>query len=86
MGYELYDVGLGTLFAVMAGAINTALATWLIRTGRKTNAIILVANGKHVLSDVVTTGAALVGMLIAWLTNLIFIDLIVAALAAFISS
>ncbi len=78
--YELFDVGDGALFALLAGGINAVLAGWLIRTGRKTSAIILVANGKHVLSDVITTGAAMVGMGIAWVTQIVFIDALVAAM------
>ncbi len=80
LGHELLDVGGAAGFALLAGIINAVLGWWLVRTGRRTNALILVANGKHVLSDVITTGAALAGMGIAGLTGLILIDLVVAAL------
>lgn len=79
IGYDLSDVQLGAGFALLAGVVNGILGGWLVQTGKKRNSIILTANGKHVLSDVITTGAALAGMLAAWMTGWIWIDLLAAA-------
>lgn len=79
-GYSLDNVGQGMMLVVIAAAINTVLGLWLIRTGKRENALILIANGKHVLSDVITTAASLFGLIGAWLTEIILVDLAVAVL------
>ena len=78
--YALNDVQSGIVLVIFAAVINTILGWWLLRTGKRENALILIANGKHVLSDVVTTAASLVGMVGAWLTGIILVDVIVAVL------
>lgn len=80
ISYALNDVRSGIILVVFAAVLNSILGWWLIRTGKRENALILIANGKHVLSDVVTTGASLAGMVGAWLTGIIGIDLAVAVL------
>ncbi len=80
VGYSLLNVSQGAGLSALAGVINAILGAWMIHTGKRQNAIILVAHGKHVMSDVITTAAAMAGLLVAWITNLIYIDLIVALL------
>jgi|GEM_PF-85103 cation diffusion facilitator family transporter len=80
VGYALRDVSGGVALVILAGLINAALGGYLIRAGKRYNSLILRANGIHVLSDVVTTGASLIGLLGAVWTGVIQIDLFVAAL------
>ncbi len=78
--YELMDVFGGAAYAILAAAINAVLGWYLIAIGNKHQSLIVRANGYHVLSDVITTGAALIGMIGAKLTGLIIIDLLAATL------
>jgi cation diffusion facilitator family transporter len=65
--------------------INLALGWHLLRTGRRTRSDILVADGKHVLSDVWTSAGALVGVGLVRLTGNPRIDIVTAfLLGAFI--
>lgn len=57
---EHLEIGIG--ISVGLALINLFLGVALIRTGKKHDSLILVANGKHVLSDMWTTIAALVGV------------------------
>jgi cation diffusion facilitator family transporter len=50
-GLELQRLGIGTSIVLAASLINAALGYYLLRTGRRTNSLILEANGKHVLTD-----------------------------------
>ena len=50
-------------------AINAALGTYLIRTGKRGGSLILESNGKHVLTDVWTSLGALVGLGLVALTG-----------------
>jgi cation diffusion facilitator family transporter len=62
VGVELERLGLGILLAGGAGVVNLLLGLYLVRAGKRHESATLVADGKHVLTDVVTTGAALVGL------------------------
>jgi cation diffusion facilitator family transporter len=65
-----------------AGAINLVWALVLIRSGRAWKSPALVAGGKHVMTDVWTTGAVLVGFALVPLTGWLRLDPLVAALVA----
>src|ERR1039457_4833595 len=50
-GLQLENLGTGVLLVLMAGILNAGLGYYLLRIGRRTNSLILEANGKHVLTD-----------------------------------
>ena len=65
--------------------INLALGTMLVRVGRRTSALILVANGRHVLTDVWTTAGVVLGLvLVAWTGTVVLDPLMAIAVAAWI--
>ena len=65
-----------------AGLINLAWALVLIRSGRAWKSPALVAGGKHVMTDVWTTGAVLVGFALVPITGWLRLAPLVAALVA----
>jgi cation diffusion facilitator family transporter len=76
----LEDLGLGMILAVVASLINLAVATVLLRVGKKHGSIILEADGHHLMSDVITTAAVLAGLGLVWLSGWAVLDPIVAML------
>ena len=73
---------LGILLNGMGGAINFAWALVLLRLGRRWRSPALVAGGKHIMTDVWTTGAVLAGFAMVIFTGRLWIDPAVAALVA----
>jgi cation diffusion facilitator family transporter len=65
-----------------AGLINLGWALLLLRVGRRWKSPALVAGGKHVMTDVWTTGAVLVGFALVPLTGWLRLDPLVAGLVA----
>ena len=51
VGLELENLSAGALLVAAAGLVNAALGVYLLRVGRRSNSIILEADGKHVLTD-----------------------------------
>ncbi len=82
-GYELREVSTGLVLMVGAGVVNGVLGWYLMHVGSQEKSLIVRANGVHVLSDTYTTIFAIVGAAGAWLTGMIYIDLIVAVLGGF---
>lgn len=67
-------LGLGLLVLVAASLVNLLLGIGLIRAGRRTRSLTLVADGKHVLTDVYTSGGVVVGLLAVRWTGWYWLD------------
>ncbi len=70
--------GLEILFAVTL--VNLALGVTLVQVGKKTESLTLLADGKHILTDVYTSGGVLLGLLLVRLTGWYRLDGIIACL------
>lgn len=81
-GITLENLDTGTYFIFAASVINLALGGFLVWRGKKTNSLILVANGKHVLTDSWTSFGVVAGLLLVIWTGWLFFDPIVAILVA----
>ena len=66
-GLELTNVGAGTLFTLLTSVLNAGLGWYLVRTGKRTQSLILEADGKHVLTDSWTSAGVVSGLvLVMW--------------------
>jgi len=73
---------LGLLVNGAAAVINGAWGVFLIRIGRRRRSLVLVADGKHLLTDVATSAGVIVGLGLAVVTGLAILDPLLAALVA----
>lgn len=78
----LENVEVGLLISVGASLINLAVALVLIKAGKKNNSITLDADGKHLMTDVYTSGGVLLGILLVKLSGWQILDGIVAVAVA----
>jgi len=74
------DAGLVLIIAAML--VNGAMGRWLIKTGRSQGSITLEADGKHLLSDAVTSVAVLAALLVVKFTGFVLADPICAIVVA----
>ncbi len=72
------QMGLWILF--VTSLINLVLGVGLIRVGKRTDSLTLIADGRHVMTDVYTSGGVLIGLFLVHLTGLSRIDGIVACI------
>lgn len=72
----------GLAISVVATIINVVWALVLIRHGRKAKSPAIEADGKHLMTDVVSTGGVLVGLGLVYLTQFARLDAILAGLVA----
>ncbi len=68
-GLQLENLGAGTALILVAGMLNASLGLYLLRTGRRTNSLILEADGKHVLTDSWTSFGVVGGLGLVLLTR-----------------
>jgi len=77
---EAPALGLG--INAIAAVINAAWAQALIREGRKHRSVALEADGRHIMSDVVTSAGVLIGLILVLITGNAVLDPILAILVA----
>lgn len=68
-GLSLENLGFGVALTGAAAVINGGLGAYLVWIGRRKHSLILVANGKHVLTDCWTSLAVLVGLGLVMVTK-----------------
>ncbi|MDR2973401.1 MAG: cation diffusion facilitator family transporter [Propionibacteriaceae bacterium] len=75
---ELESIGVGALVAVAAAAVNGVVGSILIMVGKKRRSPTLLADGKHLWTDVVTSVGVVIGILLVMVTGWQPLDSIVA--------
>lgn len=73
-GPQLESLGIGVLIISGAGGINLMLGFYLIRIGKKTNSLTLIADGKHVLTDSYTSIGVIIGISLVMITGFELLD------------
>jgi cation diffusion facilitator family transporter len=72
----------GLAINAIAGVINAAWSWLLIRHGRRLRSPALVADGRHLFTDVVTSAVVIIGLLLVPLTGWAWLDSALAAMVA----
>lgn len=76
------ELGTGMLVSLGASGLNALLGWFLIRSGRKARSPAVVADGQHILTDVLTSVGVLVGIGLAWLSGWWVLDPLLAIAVA----
>lgn len=80
--HELESLGLGTVIALAATAVNLLVGRMLIRVGRAQRSPALTADGRHVITDVWTTGGVLIGLAVVAVSGWLWVDAVIALVLA----
>lgn len=80
-----YPVAIKQLFegAVIIGAtglVNLLVAYFLINTGRKHHSLTLEADGKHLMTDAITSAGLVVGVILIYFTEVYWLDSVISLL------
>jgi len=79
-GFELENLDQGMLFISVATALNGGLGYYLMRLGNRYHSLVLEADGKHILTDCLTSLGVIVALILTRLTGWIYFDPILALL------
>ncbi len=78
----LEAVDLGLVVAVISAVLNGAVALILMRAGARLRSVTLVADARHLLTDVWTTGGVVLGVLVVDWTGWLILDPLIAFVVA----
>jgi cation diffusion facilitator family transporter len=81
-GLHLENINQGTYLITVATVLNGALGWYLVKQGKKYHSIVLEANGKHVLTDSLTSFGVIIALLLTLLTGWLPFDPILAIIVA----
>jgi cation diffusion facilitator family transporter len=65
-GPGAHQLDLGLILIAIAGGVNGAVGLLLLHAGRRRGSIALVADGKHLLTDAITSAAVLAALAVMW--------------------
>ncbi|WP_432710403.1 cation diffusion facilitator family transporter [Pedobacter sp.] len=68
---QLYD---GAIIITATGFINLLVAYYLINTGKKHHSLTLEADGKHLLSDAISSAGLVIGIILIQITKIYWLD------------
>ena len=77
-GVELRQLDVGLAITAVLALVNLSLGVFLVRAGKKTNQLILIANGKHVLTDMWTSAGVVIGVGLVYATGITWLDPLMA--------
>lgn len=84
-GHEINELGLGMILMAIAAIINLILGSYVLKVGREENNMMAVSNGKHVLTDVWTSGGVILTLFLISVTGWVILDTVVSlAIAGYI--
>ena len=79
---SLPNLGSGSVLLLATTLVNLVLGTTLVKVGKRTGSLVLVADGRHIMTDVYTTGGVLLGLLLVGWTGWYWLDGGIACLVA----
>ncbi len=74
----LEHLGIGLAVSMVASIVNGVVARVLTTNGRRRRSMTLIADGRHLFTDVITSIGVIVGIALVWLTGWQRLDPIVA--------
>lgn len=71
---EISGLDMGLALTVLAGAGNFFMGYFLVSRGKKHDSVLMVADGKHLISDTVSSIGLVAGLAIMYFTKIYWID------------
>ncbi|MBD1396112.1 cation transporter [Pontibacter sp. JH31] len=75
---HLSRLNTGIYLIAAAGVVNYIVGHFTEQRGNRSNSLVLVAGGKHLKTDAYSTAGILVGLLLIYLTGMVWLDSVVA--------
>lgn len=81
---SIQQLDLGIILIGISALLNLFTGMVCVKIGTKNHSLPLISSGKHLLSDTYSTAGILVGLVLMYLTNIQWLDSVVAILFSFI--
>ena len=75
---KIHSLDIAALLSLLAGAGNYVMGKYLLKLGKKHQSVIMTADGKHLISDTVSSIGLVIGLLVIHFTGLLWLDHVIA--------
>ncbi len=75
---KLQSIETGVWLSAATGAVNFMMGKYLVSRGEKTHSLLMTANGKHLISDTVSSIGLVAGLFLILLTGKLWLDNVIA--------
>jgi cation diffusion facilitator family transporter len=82
--HAIAKLDFGIYLIAATALVNFILGKICISTGKRNNSLQLIAGGKHLITDTYSTSGILIGLVVIYFTDLVFIDSLIACMVAII--
>jgi cation diffusion facilitator family transporter len=76
--HDVKQADIGAYLTAFSGFCNFLMGYFLVTRGKKQNSALMIANGRHLLADMVSSCGLVVGLIAIYFTNLAWIDNLLA--------
>jgi len=76
----IHDLLTGAIIIGVTGVVNGALGYYMINKGKTLPSITIEADGRHLITDMITSGGLVIGLLLINFTKLLVLDSVLAIL------
>jgi cation diffusion facilitator family transporter len=76
----IHDLLIGAIIIGITGAINGSLGYYMINKGKSLPSITIEADGRHLITDMVTSGGLVIGLLLIQFTKIVLLDSVLSIL------
>jgi len=77
---EIHSLDFGLYLTVFTGGCNFIMGKYLINKGEKSNSALMIADGKHLISDTISSIGLVVGLAVMYFTKVYWLDNVIAIL------
>ena len=77
---EIHSIDIGLYMSLFAGGCNYLMGKYLIKQGKSRNSSLMVADGKHLISDTVSSIGLVIGLVVIYFTKIYWFDNVIAIL------
>jgi cation diffusion facilitator family transporter len=78
----LEDIGIGLALSILASLINLGVAQVLLKAGKRHHSIVLEADARHLMTDVLTSTGVILSLVAVHFTGWLWLDPVLALLLA----
>jgi cation diffusion facilitator family transporter len=82
---EMHHLTAGIMLTLVSTCVNAGMGYILLKQGKKHQSLVLIAEGRHILSDMYSSVAVILGLIVVEITHFIMLDSVLSiALALYI--
>ena len=75
---QISQLDVGIVIVAVAGQLNYLIGWYSIKVGKKNNSIALISGGKHLQSDTYSSIGLVLGLILLYYTNVLWLDSLIA--------